>query len=178
MKQFFRQLRIYDWLDLFPYRYRLWYYDIIKPIFKPCHARLRKAIPRQWADLVSVIENINFEIIKSFYEDEYKDGYIDWSSSEEHKAFEQWLIEAYRYITIERPILKNRLENSYPPTKPLDEMFIPFTDESGRKMFQMVDDGVPYEVKYKDVIHFEKTIKEKDTKILIEMIKNRDFFWT
>lgn len=178
MKTLFQRWRIYDWLDIFPFRYRMWYYDNIKPIFKPCHVRLRKAIPRQWSDLVSIIENVNFEIIKSFYEEEYKNGHIDWSSSETHKAFEQWLIETYRYITVERPILKKRLENSYPPSRPFNEWFKPITDEKGRKMYELIDDGIPYEVKYKDVIHFEKTINKKDTKILTEMIKNREFFWT
>lgn len=171
-------MRSFDIFDYLPYRWRLWYYDVIKPVFRPHHARLRKAIPRQWSDLVTVIVNINFEIIKSFYEDEYKDGYIDWSSTEEHKAFEQWLINAYRYITVERPILQSRLENSYPPTRSLDEMFQPFTDEAGRKMFRMVDDGVPYEVKYKDVIYFEKLINEKDNQILKELIDKKEFFWT
>jgi len=171
-------MRSFDIFDYLPYRWRLWYYDVIKPVFRPHHVRLRKAIPRQWTDLVTVIVNINFEIIKSFYEDEYKDGYIDWSSTEEHKAFEQWLINAYRYITVERPILQSRLENSYPPTRSLDEMFQPFTDENGRKMFRMVDDGVPYEVKYKDVIYFEKLINEKDNQILKELIDKKEFFWT
>jgi len=138
---------------------------------------LRKAIPRQWCDLTTIIPIINFEIIKSFYEDEYKNGCIDWSSDENHKNFEQWLIESYRYITVERPLLESRLNNSYPPSRPLDEMFKPI-EKDGKKWYQLVDDGVPYEVKYKDVIYYENKIKDKDTQILKDLIDKREFFWT
>lgn len=177
-KYLFEKFGIYDFLDLFPYRYRMYYYDVILPIFKPRHQRIRKAIPKTWCDISSLIVNVNFEFIKSFYEDEYKNGDIDWSSDKKHKNFENWLIKAYRYITVERPILEQRLEGSYPPSKPLTEMFKPITDEKGKKWFEMINDGIPYEVKYKNVIALEKEISQKDTKILTELIKNREFFWT
>lgn len=169
---------MFDIFDILPGRYRYWYYDNIKPIFKPRHTRLRKAIPRSWCDLTYLIPVINFEIIKSFYEDEYKNGCVDWSSDESHRNFEQWLIESYRYITVERPLLESRLNNSYPPSRPLDEMFKPIVTENGKKMYELVDDGVPYETKYKDVIYYENKIKDKDTQILKDLIDKRDFFWT
>jgi hypothetical protein len=42
----------------------------------------------------------------------------------------------------------------------------------------MKDDRVPYEVKYKDVIRLEEEIKTKDTELLTELIKRREYFWT
>ena len=179
LKSFLEDKRIYCWLDLLPYRYRMLYWDKIKPIFKPQHSRLRKAIPRTWSDITSLIVTVNFEFIKSFYEDEYKLGQIDWkSSSKEHAKFERWLKKAYRYITVERPILNTRLDEAYPPSKPFDEMFVTVTDESGRKVCQLVDDGVPYKVKYKEVIALEKKISKLDTKVITEMIEYREYFWT
>jgi hypothetical protein len=178
IKLFLSKKRIYDWLDLLPYKYRHWYWDKIKPMFKPCHSRLRKAIPRQWRDLTSLVVDINFEIIKSFYEDEYKLNTIDWSSTKNHAKFEKWLKKAYRYITVERKILETRLNNSYPPTRSLEEMFVPTTDSKGNKVYQMIDDGIPYEVKYKDVIKFEGLIEKKDTEVITKMIQYRGYFWT
>ncbi len=176
---FLNKHRIYDWLDLFPYSFRMWYYDNVKPIFNPCHQRLRKAIPRQWSDITSLIVLVNFEFIKSFYEEEYKSNTVDWKgSSEGHAKFERWLKKAYRYITVERPLLEQRLERAYPPHKPFDEMFKPITTEKGERVYQLVDDGIPYEVKYKEVIALEAKIQKKDTKIITEMIELREYFWT
>ena len=65
---------VWDLWDILPYRWNMWYYDKLKPIFKPKHSRLRNAIPRQWCDISSLIVNVNFEFIKTFYEEEYVDG--------------------------------------------------------------------------------------------------------
>jgi hypothetical protein len=169
---------IWDFADLFPYSWRMYYYDHIKPIFKPQNSRLRKAIPRQWADISSLIVDVNFEFIKTFYENEYKRDIVDWNATEHHKEFANWLEKVYLYITIERRVLQKKLENSYPPAKPLEEMFKPVFDENGKKLFQMIDDGIPYHVKYAEVNKYEKIIDDTDTSILTELIKRRDYFWT
>lgn len=166
---------IYDVFDLLPYRWRLWYWDNVKPIIKPAHKRLRRAIPRKWQDITSLIVDINFELIKSFYEEEYKNGTVDWEgTSKEAAEFETWLKEAYRYITVERPILERRRDEAYPPHKPFNEMFKPLDNGN----YELNDDGIPYEVKYKDVIELEDKINGTDTEVLIKLIKHRDYFWT
>jgi hypothetical protein len=169
---------IWDFIDLFPYCWRMYYYDYIKPIFKPQNTRLRKAIPRQWRDISSLIVDVNFEFVKAFYEEEYKSGIVDWNAMDCHKEFADWLEQAYSYITIKRPQLQKELENAYPPTKSLFEMFKPITDENGKKFFQMIDDGIHYDVKYGEVNRIEKLIDDNDSAILIEVIKRRDYFWT
>lgn len=169
---------IWDIFDLFPYGWRMYYYDSIKPIFKPQHTRIRKSIPRGWCDLQTLIVNINFEIIKSFYEDEYLNDTIDWEATSQHKNFADWLQKAYKYIVEVRPKLENDMNNAYPPSRTMDEMFKPVTDESGRKMYEMIDDGVPYEIKYAEVIRLEKLIDDNDTEVLTQMIKFRNYFWT
>ena len=166
---------LYDLFDLFPYKWRLWYWDNIKPIIKPAHKRLRKAIPRQWRDISSLIVELNFEIIKSFYEEEYVKGLVDWEGTSKKAAeFEKWLKKAYRYIVVERSILEKRMEKAYPPSKPFDEMFKPTGDGN----YEFVTDGVPYEIKYKAVNDIEDEIEKNDTKILKDIIKYKDFFWT
>lgn len=169
---------VWDFIDLFPYRLRMYYWEIIKPIFKPCNQRIRKSIPRTWKDISHLMIDVNFEFIKAFYEDEYSKDIVDWTGTESHKEFAEWLELSYKWITQRRPQLQKDLENAYPPCKPLDEMFEPFEDENGRKMFKMVDDGIPYEVKYKEVNRIEELIENKDTEILTEFIKHRNYFWT
>lgn len=178
---FFKRFGIWDFWDLFPYRWSLYYYDVIKPFFSPRNKKVRKAIPRKWADVTSLIVDVNFAMIKQFYEDEYLLGIVDWeNSSEGHKQFEQWLKEAYAYVVYKRPSLEAERDNSYPPSKPINEWFEsePEIDEHGRKTYKMKDDGVPYEIKYKDVIRLEKEIEENDSRILHKMIDYREYFWT
>ena len=169
---------IQDVWDLLPYHFRMHYYDRFRPIFFPQHKKVRAAVPRAWADITSMIVDVNFAMIKEFYEDEYLNGIVDWKgSSEGHKKFEQWLKEAYAYTTHKRPSLEAERDNSYPPSQPFNEMF-QLVERDGKKFYQMKDDGVPYEVKYKDVIRLEKEIEETDTKFLKEMIDYREYFWT
>lgn len=177
-KIIFEKFHVWDIWDLLPYRWSMLYYDKIKPIFKPRQERLRKSIPRTWCDTSELVVDLNFEMIKIFYEDEYMAGIVDWQSDDTHKEFASWLENAYEYITKLRPKFKEDLENSYPPLKPIEEWLKPKTDENGRKFYEMIDDGVPYEVKYAEVNRIEKLIYEKDTEVITEMVKRRGFFWT
>lgn len=145
---------------LIPYKLRDFYRFKIKTIIKPQHSRIRKSIPRHWMDLDYVLVMVNFEIIKSFYEDEYKDGLIDWNSDESHKKFSKWLEKAYKYITLERPRLEKKVEQSYPD---LDKI------ESGKKTYKEL---------YGKVDDYEKIIFDRDTEVIYELLKNREFLWT
>lgn len=175
----YRKFGIWDIFDFFPYSWRLYYYDFIQPIINPKNKRLRKFIPRKYADISSLIVDINFELIRSFYEDEYLKSSVDWNFDKKHKNFAKWLEDAYDYITIKRKKLEIDLENAYPPfdIKEWKESFEE-TEIDGKKMYRMKNDGVPYDVKYAEVNRIESLIEKEDTEILIELIKKRDFFWT
>lgn len=167
--------------DLIPFRWRMHYYEHIRPIFSPENKRYRKVVPRTWTDVSSLIEIVNFEFIKGFYEGEYLHGSTDWVATGEHAVeFAKWLESAYDYITIERPNLEKQMDAAYPPHRPLEEMFEPCeTDEDGKvRMFKMVDDGKTYEEKYGEVNRLEQLIQDKDTEILTQLIKYRHFFWS
>jgi hypothetical protein len=174
----YEKFEIWDVWDLFPYRWRMYYYDYIKPLFSPSNKRIRKAVPRDYRDVSSLIVDINFEFIKAFYEDEYKADIVDWDATEHHKEFAHWLELSYTWITQRRPQLEKDLENAYPPIRDFDALFEPKTDENGKRVFEFKDDGIPYEVKYAEVNRIEEVIKTKDTEILTEIIKRRDYFWT
>jgi hypothetical protein len=111
-------------------------------------------------DLDYVLIEVNFEIIKSFYEDEYKDGIVDWNSDSRHKKFAKWLESAYFYITKEKPKLEKKIEKSYP-----DSSNIKLNKKTYKELYGKVDD-------------LEKEIFDKDTKIINELLKNRQFLWT
>jgi len=74
--------------------------------------------------------------------------------------------------------LQNELDKAYPKMTSIQDMFESIVYENGRKMYKMKDDGIPYDVKYADVNRLEKLIEEKDTEILIQLIKRREYFWT
>jgi len=174
----FEKYGIWDAWDLFPYSWKMTYYDKIKPIFKPQNQRIRKSIPRTWVDVTELVVSVNFEFIKAFYEDEYKADIVDWEATEHHKEFAEWLEGAYEYITNIRPQLEINLQNAYPSHKGFDDMFELKTDENGKRLFQFKDDGVPYEIKYKEVNRIEEEIRNRDTEVLTELIKRREYFWT
>jgi hypothetical protein len=174
MKMLKQSLR-YFFMDI-----KRWYYDHIYPIFCPAHKQIRKAVPRKWIDISQLIVTVNFELIKSFYEKEYSQDIVDWSATDGHQKFADWIEKAYVYITTTRPQLEKDLENAYPPLPPINELFKEEVDAKGQKIFRYISpikQGT-YEEVYGEVNRLEKLIHEKDTEFLTELIKNRDFFWT
>jgi hypothetical protein len=171
---------VYDIWDVLPRYWKYYYWDYIGPIIEPQNSRYRKVIPRKWADASSLIEVVNFEFVKGFYEDEYVNGVVDWNAQPEHQEFAKWLEDAYAYITVKRPILVQQMEDAYPELPSMSEIFKPCElDEDGNiKKYKMVDDGRTYEEKYGEVNRIEKIIDDRDTEILTEIVKRRHYFWT
>jgi hypothetical protein len=174
------KFNVYDIWDVLPRYWKYYYWDYLGPIIAPQNGRYRKVIPRKWADASSLIEVVNFEFVKGFYEDEYINGVVDWNAQPEHREFADWLEAAYTYITVKRPILVEQMEDAYPELPSINEMFKPCEiDEDGNiKKYKMVDDGRSYEEKYGEVNRLEKIIDDRDTEILTEIVKRRHFFWT
>jgi len=175
----FEKFGVWDVWDILPYRWSMWYYGVFKPIFRPSNSRIRKSIPRQYRDVTSLIVDINFEFIKAFYEDEYVDGGVDWSATEHHQEFAHWLELSYKWITQRRLELEKERDDAYPKRSgDFLDSFVEITDENGKKLYKFKDDGIPFEEKYAEVNRLEKLIDEKDTEILTQIIKRRDYFWT
>ena len=174
----FEKYGVWDVIDIFPYRLRMYYWENIRPVFIPSNRRIRNFIPRTYRDISQLMVDVNFEFIKIFYEDEYKADIVDWEATEHHSEFAKWLESAYTYITKDRPQLEKDLNNAYPPHKDFSEMFKPYVNKDGKKMYEFADDGIPYEVKYKEVNRIEKLIEDTDTEILTQFIKRRNYFWT
>ena len=137
----------YEIIRRIPYQIRDFYWMKVKTIWAPKHSRIRKAVPRHWMDLDHVLQAVNFEIIKSFYEDEYKAGIVDWEGTGgKATEFVKWLEGAYKYITDTRPALEKKIDKAYP--------------------------------NYKKVEKLEQEMEDKDTGVLIELVKWRRHLWT
>lgn len=166
---------------LIPYQIRDGWYKI-KCFFKPHGKKYRAAIPNTWTDVSMLIKDVNFAFVKGFYEDEYLKGIVDWNSDEYNRKFAKWLESAYKYITIDRPALQKQMDAAYPETNFNDMFDEPKTDEHGRVTRTMKSCkelyGKSYEEIYSEVNRLEALIDKKDTKILTEIIKYRQYFWT
>lgn len=160
----FNKFGLWRFSDLIPYTWRDFYWRNIRTIFKPAHKRIRKSIPRDWRDLDYIIESVNFEVLKSFYEDEYKKDIVDWTSTAKHKDFANWLEKAYKYITVDRPALQKKMDDSYPDYTGI-ELNRPTTKSTYKKLYGKVD-------------KYENLIEKQDTELMIEIIKRRRWLWT
>jgi hypothetical protein len=122
-----------------PYKVRDFYWMKVKTIWAPKHSRIRKAVPRHWIDLDHVLQDVNFEIIKSFYEDEYKDGIVDWEGTGgEATEFVKWLEEAYTYITVYRKVLEKQIDNAYPNYKKVEKLEKEMEDKDTKVLTELV----------------------------------------
>lgn len=124
--------------------------------FKPCNKRIRNAIPRQWCDLTEFVLIVNFEIIKSFVEEEMDD--LDWEIDEKTKEAGIWLRTAYKYITEDRDRLQEDLQLAYDS--------VDYTSKE------------PYNIKYESVIKVEENIDQRDREVLIHLAKYRQYLWS
>ena len=132
----------------------------IQCFFFPKHQEIRKAIPRTWADISSLVVDVNFAMILSFKK-EADESCVDWDSSDEHRKFKSWLDSAAHWIKEGRPNLEAQRDALYPPHPLPPEM-----------------KGLSYEQLYGGLNQIEKLINETDTMIIRQMIGYRDHMWT
>lgn len=146
--------RSHIWWDL-----RELYWKVYR-FFNPCHKDIRKAIPHQWADVASLIIDVNFAMILSFKK-EADASWVDWDYTPEHRKFKNWLDSAAHWITEGRPSLEAQRDALYPPSPLPPEM-----------------KGLTYDQLYGSLNAVEKLIDETDTNILKQMIEYREYMWT
>lgn len=121
---------------------------------RPCHSAVRDAIPKTWMDDVELIRDVNFAIIKEFYEKE--SNTVDWDAHEEHKAFYAWLQSSYEYITSGRLMKEEELQQAW----------------------KRVDSSVVGVARYAQIDAIEDQITQQDDAILVQMMRYRKYFWS
>jgi len=132
----------------------------IKCFFKPHHSDIRKVIPRKWADVTSLIVDVNFAMILSFKK-EADESQVDWNHTKEITEFKNWLDSAAHWITVGKVNCEKQRDTLYPP-HPLPEHMRDWS----------------YEQLYGELNKIEKLINDTNTNILKQMIDYREYFWT
>jgi len=136
----------------FKYKIKCWFF--------PKHPELRKAIPNTWADISSLVVDLNFAMILSFKK-EADESCVDWDGTENHRKFKNWLDSAAHWITVGRPNCLAQQDASYPPYPLPPEMR-----------------GLTYDQLYGNVNQIEKLINETDANIIKQMVDYREYMWT
>ena len=157
--QYWLREDVYFWLTSWKRRWEDFYYEI-NCFFNPKNQEIRKAIPKTWMDISSLVVDVNRAMILSFKK-EADEGFIDWNADEGHKNFKNWLDAAAKWFTEDKPNLEKQRDAAYPPYPLPIEM----------KEYS-------YDQLYGKVNELEKTIEDTDSKILKEMIDFRQYMWT
>jgi hypothetical protein len=129
----------------------------VKCFFKPSHPIIRKALPKKWCDITSLLIDVNLAMIEQFYI-EASESFIDWESDDKHINFYSELKKANKYIKETRPKLLKRIDRGYE--------------------FAQNNKDLDYNAKYSTVNYTEKFIDSFDKKYIKWAIDNKDFFWT
>jgi hypothetical protein len=132
--------------------------------FNPCYPRWREVLPKhKYIDIVELVVESNFALIRDFYYEEVEKGFVDWKADDKHKKFHKELLNAIKWIETERKLHLDKADDalSHATKTPIEK--------KGK---------FDYKATYKTYNKLEEELKNKDTKILTWFIENREFFWT
>lgn len=176
MKLFKKFTNIYFWFDLV---------NTIKVFFKPRQRWLTKTIPKDWKDKPELIRDILFECVVHYIEEEKPNLDYDWSKElksgfvsqdyvDKQNKWNADILKCYDYIQNIRPRLEKEIDDSYPVTRPFDEMFEKIDDSDGYKMKTTEEESRAYN----KVRRLEDRLYKKDQQVLNLIVKHRIQLWT
>lgn len=146
-------------------RFCRWFPLTWRWLFNPPHPLVRRSIPRHWMDLASLIEDINFAIIRQC-KIEMDEGIVNWDANEAHREFKEWMERAIDYLDRERPALCDQLGAVY------EQHGVDTSDIFKRDRPQEL------EAAHAEYRRLERVIEDADTTLLKEMVEYRGYFWT
>jgi hypothetical protein len=133
-------------------------YDWLEYKLNPRQKWLKNQIPDCWSDKTHLITELNFAMVVHFIEGEKCFDNTDYEASgEDHAKFANELKDCYDYVKNRRPDLQKQHDDSYPDEETMTGVF---------------------EVDYAENTRLEVLINKEDTKYLVWIVTNRDFFWT
>lgn len=131
----------------------------IKRFIYPFYPRMRKVIPRHtYSDPCELFRKINFALVLDFWYLDMVNGVVDWNSDEVHKNFFKSVKNAVKYIETDRIKLETQL----------DKLLV-----QANKKYKG-----NYNQRYAKFHALEQKIKEKDTEILVWIMREREKFWS
>ena len=133
-----------------------------RAIFRPRYTRVRKLIPRTYADVTHLIREVNFALLIEFKEEADK-SCVNWDATPEHKEFKQWLDTACVWITEGQANLANKINDIY-------------------EQVSLIPEGPTFMDKvtplYEEIDRIEKLMADTDNNILHKLIEYRSYMWT
>lgn len=157
--QYWLREDVYYWFCSFKWKWDDFSYKV-KCTLKPKHQEIRKAIPKTWTDITTLIVDVNFAMIVNFKK-EADESYVNWDGTEKHREFKNWLDSAAHWITVGKPRCEAQADILYPPY-PLPNHL----------------KGKSYDELYGEMNKINILISETDSNILKQMIDYREYFWT
>jgi hypothetical protein len=158
-----------------------WFDTNIRYRLFPRNQWARKAIPREYCDLVEMLPIFLYASIISFVEGEKCFETIDWDATPDQAEFAKKLKECYVWAKQGRKDYQEAILKEYPPNNSVSNSM--GLHEDG-KPYEVESDGSPLwsgeqiGVAYIKVNSLEERFEKIDTQWLNWIIMNRGYLWT
>ena len=162
----------------------------IKCLFNPRQEWLTDVIPDTHCDKVELIPTILFKCLEHYvevelkndwshelgytYEEELKLGYVNQEYVDRVMKIDKDLFEAYRWIKWGRVELKQKIDDAYPPSKSISDMFTKREDGN----YSMTPLSVKESNCYAEVTRLEIILSDKDIEAMQIIVKHHNSLWT
>ena len=176
-----RLFSTYFWTDL---TYK------IECFFKPKQEWLTDVIPDTHCDKVELIPRVLFKCLEHYvevemesdwthdigytYEEELKLGYVTQEYADHHIKIDKDLLKAYKWIKEGRVELKQKIDDAYPPSKSISDMFTKLEDGN----YSMNPLTVKESNCYAEVTRLETILSKKDIQVMQIIVKHHQSLWT
>jgi hypothetical protein len=164
---------INKWEEIYWSIWRVWdkAYWYVYYLFNPQHKSIRKAIPRAWRDLDSIVEDVLSAVIISFVEDEKGldqiEMILDSLGKDDEYLIKEWgSVDLFWDYYNARYADYLRLQAIYTWVK------------SGKKAMQNYLDSIEGTNNWQEYSKVEHDIHERDSEYLADLVRLRKYLWT
>lgn len=162
----------------------------IKCFFKPKQEWLTDIIPDTHCDKVELIPSLLFKCLVQYvevemqndwthgigytYEEELKLGYVTQEYVDHVMKIDKDLLKAYKWIVEGRVELKEKIDDAYPPSKSISDMFTK-TEDGNYSMNPISEEDSAC---YAEVTRLEIILSDKDIEAMQIIVKHHNSLWT
>lgn len=162
----------------------------IKCFINPRQEWLTDVIPDTHCDKVELIPTILFKCLEHYvevemkndwthdigytYEEELALGYVTQEYVDRVMKIDKDLLKAYKWIKEGRVKLKQKIDDAYPPSKSISDMFTKLEDGN----YSMNPLTVKESNCYAEVTRLENILSKKDIQVMKIIVKHHQSLWT
>jgi hypothetical protein len=161
------------WEDIYWSVYRVWYkaYWYVYYTFKPQHKSIRDSIPKKWADLDGIVEDVLSAIIISFVEEEKGLDQLETimeslNKDDEYLKNEWGSVDAFW----------NYYEGCYKDYLRLQSIYS--WVKTGKKAMQNYLDSIEGFDNWREYEKVTQDMNDRDSEYLADLVKLRKYLWT